>query len=444
MTASHRTPGGSPDGARRPDAGTAASAGTRTTSLEQFDRTVSAVIDGPVADFAIDFDHTDPRWVADPFPIWSDLRQRCPVARTERYGGGWLPTRWDDVADVAYDTDHFSSRSPVMSNTRPPLELAPAGITPPISSDPPFHHDFRRLLLPAFSPQAVARLEPATRAHCQALLEAVAGRSVVDGAVDFAQHIPVRVIAHMLGFPPEDGDRFRRFIHNALEGVNRPVEERFASVQELFAYLREQIEDHVDRPRDDLTTFLVDTLRADDRGVDLVAVARTIALLLIAGIDTTWSAIGASLWHLADHPDDRRRLVAEPELLPTALEELLRAYAPVTMARLVATDMRWRGCALHREDWVLLPFPAANRDPAQFERADEVVIDRAVNRHAAFGLGIHRCLGSHLARMELRVALETWLARYPEFTLVDPQAVTWSAGQVRGPRTLPLAVGTAD
>ena len=165
------------------------------------------------------------------------------------------------------------------------------------------------------------------------------------------------------------------------------------------------------------------------------------ALLLIAGIDTSWSAIGASLWHLAKTPADRERLVAEPGLLPTAMEELLRAYAPVTMARLVKEDMHWHGVDMKAEDWILLSFPAANRDPAQFDRADEVVIDREVNRHAAFGLGIHRCVGSHLARMELRVALEVWLERIPSFTLDDPGAVTWSAGQIRGPRSLPLRIG---
>jgi hypothetical protein len=165
------------------------------------------------------------------------------------------------------------------------------------------------------------------------------------------------------------------------------------------------------------------------------------ALLLIAGIDTTWSAIGAALWHLAGNPDDRRRLVADPALLPTAMEEFLRAYAPVTMARLVKDDMDWHGAQMRADDWILLSFPAANRDPEQFERAGDVVIDRQVNRHAAFGLGIHRCVGSHLARMELRVALEAWLARIPEFTLADPAAVTWSTGQIRGPRALALRIG---
>ena len=162
------------------------------------------------------------------------------------------------------------------------------------------------------------------------------------------------------------------------------------------------------------------------------------ALLLIAGIDTTWSAIGASLWHLASNPGDRERLVAEPGLLPTAVEELLRAYAPVTMARLVTRDMHWHGVDMKADDWILLSFPAANRDPAQFDRAGEVIIDREINRHAAFGLGIHRCVGSHLARMELRAALEAWLGRIPVFSLADPAAVTWAAGQIRGPRSLPL------
>ena len=126
-------------------------------------------------------------------------------------------------------------------------------------------------------------------------------------------------------------------------------------------------------------------------------------------------------------------------LLPTAMEEFLRAFAPVTMGRLVKQDMEWHGVEMKAEDWILLSFPAANRDPEKFDRADEVVIDREVNKHAAFGLGIHRCVGSHLARMELRVALEVWLERYPNFSLEDPEAVHWSTGQVRGPRHVAVA-----
>jgi cytochrome P450 len=402
--------------------------------------TRNEAVTGPVSDWAKDFSHLEPEWAADPYAIQDELRQRCPIAHTDRFGGGWLPTRYDDVAAIAYDTEHFSSRSIIMSNFRAPVELAPVGGAPPISSDPPFHVDARRLLLPAFTKKAVARLEPDTRAYCHALIDSFAGRDVVDAAVEYAQHIPVRVIADMLGFPQEDGPLFRGFVEDALEGINDPAEERVARLRALMDYLLVQIRDHLDNPRDDLTSYLIEA-ELYGRKLDPYHVSGTMSLLLIAGIDTTWSAIGASLWHLARTPADRARLVAEPALLPTAMEELLRAYAPVTMARLVKEDIDWRGAPMKAEDWILLSFPAANRDPAQFERAAEVVIDRTVNRHAAFGLGIHRCVGSHLARMELRVALEVWLERIPDFSLLDTDGVSWATGQVRGPRTLPLRIG---
>ena len=402
--------------------------------------TRSEIITGQVSDWATDFSHLDPEWAADPYPIQDDLRQRCPIAHTRRFGGGWLPTRYEDVAAIAYDTERFSSRAIIVSHFRPPRELAPVGGSPPISSDPPFHHDARKLLLPAFTRSAVARLEPATRAFCHSLIDALAGQDVVDAAQDYAQHIPIRVIADMLGFPPEDGPQFREFVEDLMEGINLPPDERITRVTRLFEYLLDQVHDHLDRPRDDLTSYLINA-ELYGRKLDPDHVTGTMALLLIAGIDTSWSAIGASLWHLARNPADRDRLAAEPGLLRVAMEEFLRAYAPVTMARLVRQDMRWHGADMKADDWILLSFPAANRDPAQFDQAGEVIIDREVNRHAAFGLGIHRCVGSHLARMELRVALETWLERFPSFTLADPAAVRWSAGQIRGPRALPLRIG---
>ncbi|MFI6924612.1 cytochrome P450 [Nonomuraea spiralis] len=402
--------------------------------------TVSEIVTDPVSDWATDFSHVDPQWAADPYPIQDDLRQRCPIAHTERFGGVWLPTRYEDVAAIAYDTDRFSSRAVVVGNVKPPRELAPVGGVPPISSDPPFHHDARKLLLPAFTKTAVARREASTRALCHELIDGLEGREVVDAAREYAQYIPMRVIADMLGFPLEDADRFQGFVENALESVNEPTEKRLERISELSDYLVAQIHDHLADPRDDLTTYLLDA-ELNGAKLDPVHVVGTMTLLLIAGIDTTWSAIGASLWHLAKTPADRRRLVAEPALLPTAVEEFLRAYAPVTMARLVKHDMHWNGVDMKADDWILLSFPAANRDPAHVDHPDHVLIDREVNRHAAFGLGIHRCVGSHLARMELRTALDVWLQRIPDFTLADPDAVTWAAGQVRGPRTLPLRIG---
>jgi cytochrome P450 len=411
----------------------------REANNEREAGTFSDVITGPVGDWATDFSHTDPAWAADPFPIQDDLRQRCPIAHTERFGGVWLPTRYDDVAAIAYDTERFSSRSIVISNFRPSVDLAPVGGSPPISSDPPFHRDARKLLLPAFTKTAIGRYEESTRAFCHSLIDALDGQDVADAAQDYAKYIPMRVIADMLGFPPHDAPKFAQFVDAVLGTVDLPPEERGERLRPVFDYLYQQVREHVDDPRDDLTTHLVNA-ELYGRKLEPTHVVGTIVLLLVAGIDTTWSAIGASLWHLATHPADRERLVAAPGLLPTAIEEFLRAYAPVTMARLVKEDMSWRGVDMKADDWILLSFPAANRDPAQFDQAAQVVIDREVNRHAAFGLGIHRCIGSHLARMELRVALEVWLSRFPAFTLADPAAVTWSTGQIRGPRTLPLRI----
>jgi cytochrome P450 len=396
-----------------------------------------------VSDWAEDFDHTDPEWVSDPYPIWDELRETCPVAHTQRYGGTWLPVRHEDVAAIAYDTEHFTSRSVVVSEIRPDeTDLpAPIGVAPPITSDPPFHQDARRLLLPAFGPKAIEGYEEYTRAMCRELLDALDGKDEIDAAIDYAQHIPVRLISKMLGFPDADADILRGFVHVILEAVNLTAEEREGVflTSGLDEYLDARIAEHIAEPRDDLTTYLLGA-ELDGNRLHPDHVRGTMVLLMVAGIDTTWSAIGSSLWHLAQHPEDRRRLVAEPDLMITALEELLRVYAPVTMARLVAEDFEFEGCPFKEGEWVLLPFPAANRDPEVFPDADRVVLDRAENRHAAFGLGIHRCLGSNLARLELRVALEEWLARFPEFELVDPDAVTWSKGQVRGPRSVPVRV----
>src|SRR4029077_16921246 len=206
----------------------------------------------------------------------------------------------------------------------------------------PFHHDARKLLLPAFTKTAVAKQEAATRAFCHSLIDAFEGQDVVDAASDYAQHIPMRVIADMLGFPPEDGPQFREFVENTLEGINLPPEERIARMTKLFDYLLDQIHDHLASPREDLTTYLINAELYGQK-LEPSHVVGAMTLLLIAGIDTTWSAIGSSLWHLARTPADRERLVADRDLLPTAMEEFLRAYAPVTMARLVKDDMHWHG-----------------------------------------------------------------------------------------------------
>ena len=395
----------------------------------------------PVGDFATDWDHTDPQWVANPYPIWDDLRDRCPVAHTERYGGGWFPSTHEAVAAIAKDTDTFSSYAVVIGNRRPDAEIVgpPVGGAPPITSDPPFHAIARRIILPAFAPGPINALEPQIRELCNWLLDRMGDGKVVNGGTQYAQYIPVGVIQQMLGFPLEDIELFLQFVHVILETVDMDPVERFPIIQPAFEYIRAQIEDHRQNPRDDFTSYL---LNVEVNGQKLTDqhVAGTVGLTLIAGIDTTWSAIASSLWHLAQNPDDLKRLVDEPELMDTAVEEFLRYYAPVTMARKVAKDTEFMGCPMKEDDWILLGFPAANRDPAAFKDADKFIIDRKENRHVAFGLGIHRCAGSNLARLELKIAIQEFIKRYPTFTLDDPAAVTFSRGQIRGARNLPLRV----
>jgi cytochrome P450 len=416
----------------------------------------------PVEDWATDYDIFDPAYCADPAPIWADLRQRCPIAHTDRWGGSWLPTRYADVAELARRVPALSNQLPIVvppvpftdPDTGEVLRTRPH--IPPISSDPPFHGPARRLILPAFAPAAVARHEPYTRELAHRLIDGFAGGGGCDGAVDYAQQIPPRVIAHLPGVDEGRADRpgsgvspetLTDWVRGILELGATDPNLRIATAQKIFAFFGEEVRKRRAQPQDargsggvPRNDFISEILAGDLDGqpVDDEHVIATCNLLLIAGIDTTWSSIGSALWHLATHPTDRRRLVAEPELVPTAVEELLRVYSPVTMGRLATEDVRLDGVTIPAGDRVLMNFPAANRDPAQFPHPDTAVIDRAQNRHVAFGIGIHRCAGSNLARMEMQVALSVFLERIPGFELDDRAAVTWCGGQVRGPRTLPL------
>ena len=388
-------------------------------------------------DWIDDYDIFDPAFVRDPYPTMTEIREsQCPIAHTERWGGSWMPTRYEDIVAIAQEHDIFTSRNIIV--VPPPtgqVEGPYSGVAaPPITSDPPEHHWHRRTILPTFAPQAVAKYEEGTRALCHQLIDGFIDAGQADAATDYAQQIPVRVIATMLGVPLEMADEFTSWVRGVLEiGLTDP-KVRLENRMKILGFFRAQLDDRKANPRDDdLITDLLNT-RVDGELVSEDYVMGVCNLMLVAGIDTTWSAIGSSLWHLAQNPDHRRQLCEQPDVWPMAIEELLRAYSPVTMARIVDHDTEFQGCPMHAGDRVLMSFPSANRDPRQFENPDEVILDRDHNRHVAFGAGIHRCAGSNLARLELRVALQTWMERIPEFELIEPEAVTWAGGQVRGPR----------
>lgn len=388
-------------------------------------------------DWATDYDVMDHDYVVNPYPIWDELRQKCPVPHTDRHGGSWMPVRYDDIVAVAHDIEHFSSQEVGVIPPSGP-ERFEYGL-PPISSDPPEHTWTRRLLLPWFSHTRVAEYEVLTRDLCRRLIRGFIEDGRADAAGDYAQQIPVRIIARILGVPEEMADDFTGWVRDILEFAHEPERQQRGQAG-IATFLIGALQERRTNPANDLISELLHT-EIEGEPIPDGQIAGMAALTLIAGVDTTWSSIGAALWHLATHPDDRRRLINEPEIMPFAIEELLRAYSPVTMARVVTSDVEFQGCPMKAGDKVLLSFPAANRDPSVFPNPDVVDFDREQNRHVAFGSGIHRCAGANLARMELRVAIEEWLNQIPEFSIEPDHEVTWAGGQVRGPRELPVLFG---
>ena len=411
-----------------------------TDSMQETDyhaaaREAVAVDYGPVEDWATDFDILDDEYVVRPEERWAEQRERCPIAFTERRQRTWLPVKYEDLADIAHDVDRFSSRDiAVVSPFEVPInDVFPV---PPISSDRPLHTWARRLLRPAFGPTAIEKMTPITRGLAEELIEEHFNDGTGDVAVDYARHIPVRIIAQMLGIPLEDEEMFTGWVVRTLQEGFQNLDGAMDVLGDMTVYFSAQVAERramasKDRP-DDVITMLIEA-ETEEPMTDEHLLG-TCFLLLIAGIDTTWSSIGSSLWHLASHPEDQQRLRDDPSLLPMAVEEFLRVYSPVTMARYVTEDTQFKGCPMQEGDKILMAFPAGNHDPDMFEDADQVIIDREKNRHFAFGSGIHRCLGSNLARMEVKVAIETFLEKVPTFTLADPDDVVWNGGQVRGPR----------
>ncbi|MBT7428215.1 MAG: cytochrome P450, partial [Ilumatobacter sp.] len=250
---------------------------------------------------------------------------------------------------------------------------------------------------------------------------------------------PPRIIAPLLGVDEDRVDDFTYWVRAVLElGLQEP-ELRVKYRDVIRNFFRATVADRRANPGgDDLISALLTATDPDGNPVDPEIVVGMANLQLVAGIDTTWSSIGSALFHLGTNPEDLERLRAEPELWPGAIEEFLRFYSPVTMARVVDSPVTYGGIDFVPGDKVLMNFPGANHDPDVFEDPDTFIIDRAENRHVAFGAGIHRCAGSNLARLEMDVALRTFVDRIGDFSVQTPIEVSWASGQVRGPRILPI------
>ena len=351
-----------------------------------------------------------------------------------------MPTRYADIQAMAKMVPELSSKDPVVVTLPDELEVPnPDGLSAaPISADPPESTWTRRMLLPAFAPKAIERHRGYADQLAHQLIDGFVDRGEVDAASEYAQQIPPRVIAHLMGLDPAMADEFVVWVRGLLEtGLTNPAS-RVTYRKKLMDFLKQEVVARWESPRDDLISELVHADVPEMRGREVPVTMGMCNLLVVAGIDTTWSSIGSALFHFGTHPEDRRRLAADPGLFPTAIEEMLRYYSPVTMGRVASEDIEFDGCPIKAGDKVLMNFPAANHDPAAFDHPEQIQIDRARNRHIAFGAGIHRCAGSNLARLEMDVALRAWFDRIPEFEVVDPGEVRWAGGQVRGPRRLPV------
>jgi len=342
------------------------------------------------------------------------LRERCPVSRAAIPGLPplWSLLRYEDVTKAARDTVAFANSSARLSMRRVPLE-----------SDPPEHTKIRRLMQPFFMPARIAQFESLTRQYAVELIEPfVAGRGG-DIVAAVSRPLPPQVLLTFIGQPREDWRRVKQWSEQSfLQMSEKPEHHRLFREADaaLWAYSKDVVEARISTPRDAKTDLLTGMLhsRIDDQPVDRELVIGMVRLLLAAGHDSTTSALGICLHYLVRNPDDQAKLRADPQLIPTAVEEILRFESPVVMMSRTATrDTQLHGRNLLAGDRVMLNWASANRDQSAFENADRCILDRSPNRHVAFGHGIHTCIGAPLARQEIRVALQELLARTKDIEL---------------------------
>jgi cytochrome P450 len=358
-----------------------------------------------------------------------ELREQHRFFWNEEAQGYWVLTRYDDIREAFQTPEVFCNHSIVATNPDPDYRFLPS------FTDPPIHMAYRRPLNPWFSPGAVAKLEPRLRQLARAEVEAVLPDGGCDYMSTFADRFPVAGFLASMGLPMDDARFFVSIAHRmsgAEGGAPEAVAQMTAAWSELATYWAEMLADRRAHPLDPAVDFvtMISQSKLNDDPMPDEDIVDIMVTLTLGSLDTLKSQLGWQLWHLATHPEDRARVVADPSLIPSAVEEFLRAYPIVSMARKVTRDVDFHGCPMKKDDMVLLTIQAATRDPRVFPEPETVVIDRSPNRHIAFGASEHRCLGSHLARTELRLAIEEWIRLIPEFHVDREEPLLAKGGQV--------------
>jgi len=388
-----------------------------------------------------DYDHHSVDYADHAEDIHHAARRAGPLVHSGNYGGFYVATDYDTVVTIARDDASFSSRHILDDPVYQGITVPPAPMVfLPIESDPPEFVPYRKLLNPYFSPSAARRLKDTIDQWSTAALDSVIATGSIDFVRDYGNAVSALFTCELLGLPPAEWRELAEPIHERAYTVPRaPANDRaIARFQACVDRVRLIIAERREKPADDLISVLV---RSDIDGVPVSdeVVANVCRGLISGGFGTTASLVANILWYLGEHPEDRQRLIDDPGLLPGAIEEFLRYFTPSqALARTVTRDVDLGSCPLRRSDRVLMSWAGANRDPRQFESPDEVIIDRFPNRHVAFGTGLHRCIGSNFARVELSSMVSEVLRRIPDYALATGQARKYpSIGVINGWISLP-------
>jgi cytochrome P450 len=357
------------------------------------------------------------------------------------YGAGyWVLTRFEDIREAFQSPEIFGNRSIVATDPEPQYRFLPSFI------DPPEHMKYRQIMNRWFAPAAVSKMTPTLARLARETVEEVAADGGCEFMSTFGDRFPVKAFLHSMGLPPDrDPDFFVSCVRRMSSQFADTADESAAAAMmaawnDVATYWKDLIAERRERPLDADQDFVTLLTKAtiDGRPLPDDEIQDICVTLTIGSLDTLKAQLGWCFYHLATHDEDRKRLVASPELIPTAVEELLRAYPIISMARKLTRDVDFHGCPMKQDQMVLLSIQSATRDPRIFPHADEVIIDRQPNRHIAFGASEHRCLGSHLARAELAKAIEQWHEVVPEYGVATDDPLLAHGGQIALLR-LPLA-----
>jgi cytochrome P450 len=388
---------------------------------------MSEVVD-QAHELARHYDHFSEQVARDPHALWSVLRDQAPVAHSDEYGGFWILSRYEDIREAALDTETFSSAEGI---SIPKADLPP-GL--PLECDPPAHREYRRILNLPLAPTVVAEREEEIRDLAREMIAGFVNDRAFDIGEVFAAPFPKRVSLRFIGVPDSDWQHLGGLV-DAITADHHDLD----AIMGLFGYLAETVARRRTEPaRDDLIGALV-AGSYEGRPLTDEEIYSNLMTSIFGGLHTSTLLINGTMLWLLDHPDECARLVAEPALLPTAVEEFLRYVSPSGgNGRTVTRDATVAGCPVGAGDKVMLLWGSGNRDLDEFPEADKVILDREINRHLTFGVGPHRCVGSHLGKAILKIAIQELGPELAHLRVADRAGLAYVGGESRGLRALPV------